>query len=314
MLIGLAEPSAGTRARSQRRAPSCRTPMALVFQDARLLPWRRVIANVAFGLEGSGLSKAERLAKAQAMLDLVGLGDLGQRWPHQLSGGQRQRVAIARALAVDPDVLLMDEPFSALDSFTREGLQDELQRIQAATGKTILFVTHDIDEAVTLADRVVVLAGSPGRLAAEMRVDGAPAPAPARRRPAGGRPAIADGAVEPLGGALRRRGERRVRKGSRARPLPSARPALYPAGSHPFASRTRPMRRRTRSLIGTIVMLAFIIIYAPLAMALADSRISETPGARAGGALRPARHRLDLPADAADQLDGQERRTETDGS
>ncbi|KQQ42438.1 ABC transporter [Methylobacterium sp. Leaf125] len=179
VLIGLAEPSAGT-VRLQAR-PDCRTPMALVFQDARLLPWRRVIANVAFGLEGSGLSKAERLAKAQAMLDLVGLGDLGQRWPHQLSGGQRQRVAIARALAVDPDVLLMDEPFSALDSFTREGLQDELQRIQAATGKTILFVTHDIDEAVTLADRVVVLAGSPGRLAAEMPVT---VPRPRRRRDA----------------------------------------------------------------------------------------------------------------------------------
>jgi NitT/TauT family transport system ATP-binding protein len=179
VLIGLAEPSAGT-VRLQAR-PDCRTPMALVFQDARLLPWRRVIANVAFGLEGRGLSKGERLAKAQAMLDLVGLGDLGQRWPHQLSGGQRQRVAIARALAVDPDVLLMDEPFSALDSFTREGLQDELQRIQAATGKTILFVTHDIDEAVTLADRVVVLAGSPGRLAAEMPVT---VPRPRRRRDA----------------------------------------------------------------------------------------------------------------------------------
>ena len=179
VLIGLAEPSAGT-VRLQAR-PDCRTPMALVFQDARLLPWRRVIANVAFGLEGRGLSKAERLAKAQAMLDLVGLGDLGQRRPHQLSGGQRQRIAIARALAVDPDVLLMDEPFSALDSFTREGLQDELQRIQAATGKTILFVTHDIDEAVTLADRVVVLAGSPGRLAAEMPVT---VPRPRRRRDA----------------------------------------------------------------------------------------------------------------------------------
>jgi len=177
VLIGLAKPSSG-RVRLETR-PDCRTPMALVFQDARLLPWRRVIANVAFGLEGSGLSRSERRAKAQGMLDLVGLGDLGQRWPHQLSGGQRQRVAIARALAVDPDVLLMDEPFSALDSFTREGLQDELQRIQAATGKTILFVTHDIDEAVTLADRVVVLAGSPGRLAAEMRVA---IPRPRQRR------------------------------------------------------------------------------------------------------------------------------------
>jgi NitT/TauT family transport system ATP-binding protein len=179
VLIGLARPSAGTVELHTRAG--CRTPMALVFQDARLLPWRRVVANVAFGLEGSGLSRAQRLAKAREMLALVGLADLGQRWPHQLSGGQRQRVAIARALAVDPDVLLMDEPFSALDSLTREGLQDELQRIQAATGKTILFVTHDIDEAVTLADRVVVLAGSPGRVAADVTIDVA---RPRRRRDA----------------------------------------------------------------------------------------------------------------------------------
>ncbi|AWN43995.1 ABC transporter ATP-binding protein [Methylobacterium durans] len=179
VLIGLARPSSG-KVRLDTR-PGCRTPMALVFQDARLLPWRRVIDNVAFGLEGSGLSKAERRAKAAEMLALVGLADLGGRWPHQLSGGQRQRVAIARALAVEPDVLLMDEPFSALDSFTREGLQDELQRIKAQTGKTVLFVTHDIDEAVTLADRVVVLAGSPGRVAAEVRID---LPRPRQRRDA----------------------------------------------------------------------------------------------------------------------------------
>ncbi|WP_375456226.1 ABC transporter ATP-binding protein [uncultured Methylobacterium sp.] len=177
VLIGLAAPSTGTVELSVR--PGCRTPMALVFQDARLLPWRRVVDNVAFGLEGGGLSRAERRAKAAAMLKRVGLADLGRRWPHQLSGGQRQRVAIARALAVDPEVLLMDEPFSALDSFTREGLQDEVQRIQAETGKTVLFVTHDIDEAVTLADRVVVLAGKPGRVAAEVRIDLA---RPRRRR------------------------------------------------------------------------------------------------------------------------------------
>ena len=191
VLIGLAAPSSGTVDLATR--PGCRTPMALVFQDARLLPWRRVLGNVAFGLENSGLSRAERRAKAAEMLALVGLGDLAQRWPHQLSGGQRQRVAIARALAVDPDVLLMDEPFSALDSFTREGLQDEVQRIQAATGKTVLFVTHDIDEAVTLADRVVVLAGKPGRVAAEVRID---LPRPRRRR---------DGAL--LEAARRLRGE-----------------------------------------------------------------------------------------------------------
>lgn len=168
VLCGLATPSAG-QVRVETTATS-RAPVAFVFQDPRLLPWRRVVDNVAFGLEWSGIARAERRRRAEAMLDLVGLGDLGRRWPHQLSGGQRQRVALARALTVDPDVLLMDEPFSALDSFTREGLQDELLRIRRETGKTILFVTHDIDEAVYLADRVVVLAGSPAGISADTRV------------------------------------------------------------------------------------------------------------------------------------------------
>ena len=168
VLIGLAAPSGGTVV--VRPTQGGKASMGLVFQDPRLLPWRTVLANAAFGLEGRGLPGATRRSRAQAMLDLVGLGALGGRWPHQLSGGQRQRVALARALAIDPDVLLMDEPFSALDSFTRESLQDEVQRIQHATGKTVLFVTHDIDEAVYLADRVIVLAGSPGRLVASLDV------------------------------------------------------------------------------------------------------------------------------------------------
>jgi NitT/TauT family transport system ATP-binding protein len=183
VLIGLARPSAGTVTLNPAARPSGPdtklSPMALVFQDSRLLPWRRVLSNVAFGLEWSGIGRAERRRRGQAMLDLVGLGDLGGRWPHQLSGGQRQRVSLARALAVEPDVLLMDEPFSALDSFTRESLQDELLRIRAATGRTILFVTHDIDEAVYLADRVIVLTGSPAGIGAEIRVQ---APTPRRRR------------------------------------------------------------------------------------------------------------------------------------
>ena len=141
-----------------------------MFQDARLLPWRRAISNVAFGLERLGLSRADRLGKAQAMLDLVGLGALAQRWPHQLSGGQRQRVALARALAVEPEILLMDEPFSALDAVSREGLQDELVRIWQATGKTILFVTHDIAEAAHVASRIVMLGGSPGRITSDRMV------------------------------------------------------------------------------------------------------------------------------------------------
>ena len=190
VLIDLAKPSAGSvRVNGTARPPETRRlpPMALVFQDSRLLPWRRVLSNVGFGLEWSGISRAERRRRAQAMLDLVGLGELAGRWPHQLSGGQRQRVSLARALAVEPDVLLMDEPFSALDSFTREFLQDELLRIRAATGRTVLFVTHDIDEAVYLADRVIVLTGKPAGIGAEIRVE---VPQPRRRRD----PALAEAA------------------------------------------------------------------------------------------------------------------------
>ena len=144
-----------------------------MFQDSRLLPWRRILANVELGLEGLGLEKAQRRKRAEDALALVGLADQAGKWPHQLSGGQRQRVALARALAVDPDLLLMDEPFAALDAITRRFLQDELLRIRAATGKTILFVTHDVDEALYLADRVVLLAGSPARARLDRRIDAA---------------------------------------------------------------------------------------------------------------------------------------------
>lgn len=169
VLIGLMPPSAGGLAVATA-GDAGRLPMAMVFQESRLLPWRRVLANVAFGLDRLKVEKTERLRRARAALDLVGLGHLADRFPHQLSGGQRQRVAIARALAVEPDILLMDEPFSALDAITRGTLQDELLRLRAATGKTILFVTHDIDEAVYLADRVVVLSGSPAGITATLPV------------------------------------------------------------------------------------------------------------------------------------------------
>ncbi|MGQ3301239.1 ABC transporter ATP-binding protein [Reyranella sp.] len=176
VLIGLAKASAGQVSLATRS--TARQPVALVFQDSRLLPWRRVVDNVAFGLEGTGLSKAERRTKAVEALRIVGLADLAGRWPHQLSGGQRQRVSLARALAVEPEVLLMDEPFSALDAISREGLQDELTRIWQQTGKTILFVTHDIEEATYLADRVIVLAGSPGRVVVDRAIE---TPRPRRR-------------------------------------------------------------------------------------------------------------------------------------
>jgi len=169
VLIGLAKASAGNVSIATRS--TARQPVALVFQDSRLLPWRRVVDNVAFGLEGAGLSKSERRGRAIEALRIVGLADLAGRWPYQLSGGQRQRVSLDRALAVEPEVLLMDEPFSALDAISREGLQDELTRIWRQTGKTILFVTHDIEEATYLADRVIVLAGSPGRAVIDRTID-----------------------------------------------------------------------------------------------------------------------------------------------
>ena len=176
ILMGLAQPSQGT-VHVSPAAGTGRT-MAMVFQDARLLPWRRILANVCFGLEKLSLPIAERRTRAERALARVGLRETAGRFPHQLSGGQRQRVALARALAVDPAILLMDEPFSALDVATREALQDDLMRIQRETGKTVLFVTHDIDEAVFLADRVVALGGKPGEVKAAMTVD---VPKPRRR-------------------------------------------------------------------------------------------------------------------------------------
>ncbi len=150
----------------------------MVFQEARLMPWRSVSDNVALGLEGLTVSAAERDRRIADALQLVGLADYGTRWAHELSGGQRQRFGIARGLAVDPDLLMMDEPFGALDAITRQTLQDELLRIWGETGKSILFVTHDIDEAVYLGDRVLLLGGTPARV---VRSYNAEAPRPRSR-------------------------------------------------------------------------------------------------------------------------------------
>jgi sulfonate transport system ATP-binding protein len=137
----------------------------LVFQEPRLFPWLTVAQNVALGLLNSGLTKAERARSVFEHLALVGLADFAGAWPHQLSGGMAQRAAIARGLVNRPRVLLLDEPFSALDALTRERLQDELQRIWAAERITMMLVTHDVDEAVYLGDRIVVMAPRPGRVA-----------------------------------------------------------------------------------------------------------------------------------------------------
>jgi NitT/TauT family transport system ATP-binding protein len=174
VIAGLLSPTRGTVAHHIEARPD-RRPVAMVFQEARLMPWRRVRDNVALGLEGLAVSRAERERRVADALRLVGLADYGNRWAHELSGGQRQRVGIARALAVEPDLLLMDEPFGALDAITRQTLQDELLRIWHETGKSILFVTHDIDEAVYLGDRVLLLGGTPAKVVRSYDVE-APRP------------------------------------------------------------------------------------------------------------------------------------------
>ena len=168
VVAGLLPPTAGTARITGTPGPG-RRAYGFVFQDARLLPWRRVLANVELGMEGLGIGKSDIRRRAEEALALVGLTSYGNRWPFELSGGQRQRVGIARALAVDPDVLLMDEPFGALDAITRTMLQDELVRIWEKNRKTVLFVTHDLDEATYLADRVLVLGGKPGRLTRDLQ-------------------------------------------------------------------------------------------------------------------------------------------------
>ena len=145
-------------------------PIAMVFQAANLMPWRRVKDNITLGLEGIAIAESVKQQRVEWTLNLVGLNDMADRWPYQLSGGERQRIGIARALAIDPDILLMDEPFGALDAITRTSLQDELLRIWRETGKSILFVTHDIEEAVYLGDRVLLLGDKPARIVKEYSV------------------------------------------------------------------------------------------------------------------------------------------------
>ncbi|HEX2927335.1 MAG TPA: ABC transporter ATP-binding protein [Ruminiclostridium sp.] len=151
-----------TIAGNEVKKPS--TKNVTIFQNYGLLPWRTVQKNVELGLESRKLSKAERHHIASKYIELVGLSKFARNHPSQLSGGMQQRVAIARALAVDPEIIFMDEPFGALDALTRMKMQDEISAIWEKQKKTIIFVTHDIEEAVFLADRVVIMASNPGRI------------------------------------------------------------------------------------------------------------------------------------------------------
>ena len=170
LVAGLDTPSAGVIDTSGRR-------VAMMFQEPALFPWLTAARNVELALRASGVAKAERTRRAAELLDVVHLGGFGDKRPHELSGGMRQRVALARALAQEADVLLMDEPFGALDAMTRDLLHDELDRICTERGLTVLFVTHNVREAVRLGDRVVVLSSRPGRVIDEFAV---PIPGPRR--------------------------------------------------------------------------------------------------------------------------------------
>lgn len=154
------------------RSGDGRTPLtALVFQEYAIFPWRTVLANVEFGLEMQNVPRGEREGLAYAYVQKVGLGEFARSFPHELSGGMKQRVAIARALAADPEILLMDEPFAALDALTRAVLQEELLRIWEEDRKTVVYVTHSIEEAILLGDRVVVMTARPGSKKAEFNID-----------------------------------------------------------------------------------------------------------------------------------------------
>ena len=164
MMAGLELPTAGRMLFNDRAIAGPSPDRSLIFQQTSLFPWLSVLDNVAFGLDLKGISKPERTQRAKHYLQQVGLLKVANRYPHQLSGGMQQRACIARALCLGTDVLLMDEPFAALDVQTRHQMQKFLQNLWHGSGKTIVFVTHHIDEAVYLADRVVILTANPGRV------------------------------------------------------------------------------------------------------------------------------------------------------
>ncbi len=171
MMAGLDTPTSGTILHNGKPITGPDPDRSLIFQQPSLLPWMSVIDNVAFGLKLKGISRRERYQQADKFLSQVGLRNFARKHPHQLSGGMQQRAGIARALCLGTDVLLMDEPFAALDAQTRHKMQGFLLDLWQETGKTVVFVTHHIDEAVYLADRVIILTARPGRLLDSVSID-----------------------------------------------------------------------------------------------------------------------------------------------
>src|SRR5215470_228535 len=171
IVLGLIRPDTGEIRLNGAPVTGPGQERAMVFQEFGLLPWRTVAANVELGLELKGVPAAERTERATELIKLVGLKDFERHYPHELSGGMKQRVGLARALATEPEVLLMDEPFAALDAQTRDLMQTELLQIWERTKKTVLFVTHSIEEAAYLSDRVVIMTARPGRMKNVFKID-----------------------------------------------------------------------------------------------------------------------------------------------